>query len=448
MTDTAPLSRPSGPSRDDESRVCRAHGEQADGAPHSAGGRTAASGFARGMRICYVTNIGWPQGGAERSIELLRASLAQRGDAVYVVATDIGASERSDVFADLMIPHISGGPIRRLRRYLFYYTAFRELRQVFGWYRPDIVHFHTVSELSPAAILSAWGRRFIMTVHGPEDFTYALNPWNLPASDYRNGTYRRADLRITGRLRCIYLGYLQRPAYLLALSRCAALIAPSAFMARVLGRDIDAERIVHIPNGIDLPDPAPPPNRGKFLYVGRLVAYKGVDVLLRGFAQARDLCRGITLTIAGDGPERSALEALAARLGVSADVTFLGGITADGVVRAFLDCDALVLPSVCPENLPTVAIEAMGVGRAVLASNIGGIPELVEDGINGYLFEPYDHAALAHGMARLASHPEVCRRMGEAGRDKAAAYTCDTFVSATLALYDRTAVAEAARSVS
>jgi glycosyltransferase involved in cell wall biosynthesis len=392
--------------------------------------------------------VGWPQGGAERSIELLRAALVQRGDVVCVVATDMGAADRTDVFADVLIPHISGSPLRRLQQYFFYRTAYRELRRLFKSFRPDIVHFHTVGELSPAAFFSAWGIPFVMTVHGPEDFTLALNPWDLPASDYRNGTYRRSDLRVIGRLRCLYLGFIQRPAYLFALRRCDALVAPSAFIARVLERDIDPGRIVQINNGIDLPDAARPPGNGRFLYVGRLVAFKGVDVLLRTFARARELRPGITLTIAGDGAERDALEALAAQLGLAADVTFLGHIGPNDVLRAFVNCDALVIPSVCPENLPTVAIEAMGVGRAILASRIGGIPELVADGVNGLLTDPFDEAALADGMVRLASQPDLCRHMGEAGRRRAAAYTATTFVSNILTLYDRTVSTATAGSTS
>jgi glycosyltransferase involved in cell wall biosynthesis len=422
--------------------------EQPDRKPLSYDGRTALNGSQEGMRVCYVTNVGWPQGGAEKSIELLRETLVERGDTVCVVATDVGAAGRSDVFADALIPHISGGPLRRLRQYFFYRTAYRELRRLFKSFRPDIVHFHTVGELSPAALLSARDIPSVITVHGPEDFTLALNPWNLPASDYRNGTYRRSDLRVIGRLRSLYLGYIQRPAYLFALRRCDALVAPSAFMASVLERDIDAGRIVHINNGIDIPDAAHPPNEGRFLYVGRLVAYKGVDVLLRSFARARETHPGITLMIAGDGADRGALEVLTAQLGLSEDVTFLGAVAPKDVLQAYVNCDALVIPSVCPENLPTVAIEAMGVGRAIVASRIGGIPELVDDGVNGLLAEPYDEVALADSMVRLASQPDLCRRMGEAGRRGAAAYTTTTFVSNIRDLYDRTVTTAAARSAS
>ena len=389
------------------------------------------------MRVCYVSNLGWPAGGAETSIELLRAELAQRGHQVRTVTTDMGAAGRSDVFADALIPHITGGPLRRLRHYFFDPTAYRYLRRFFQSFRPDIVHFHTIGELSPAALLAARGIPFVMTVHGPEDFTQALIPWHLPPSDYRNGTYRRHDLRHVGRLRALYLWCLQRPAYLFGLRRCGALIAPSGFIARVLADDVDPRRVVQIDNGIDLPDPAPPPGKGRFLFLGRLEAVKGVGVLLRAFAHARDRCPGITLVIAGGGPQREALEALSVELGIGKDVTFLGRVGRDDVVRALADCDALVVPSVWPEAFGLVVVEAMGVGRAVLGCRVGAIPDLVADGVSGLIVEPDDEHALADGLVRLASQPDLCRDMGEAGRRGAMAYTANDFVNNTLALYDK-----------
>ena len=163
------------------------------------------------MRVCYVCDLGWPAGGAEKMVELLRTAMVQRGHLVKIVATDIGSAGRTDVFADVLIPHIAGGPLRRLRQYAFYPAAYRELRRVFTSFKPDLVHFHTVGELSPAALFAAWGIPFVMTVHGPEDFARALTQWQLPASDYRDGTYRReTSARRDGFGRCIFIWFNAR----------------------------------------------------------------------------------------------------------------------------------------------------------------------------------------------------------------------------------------------
>ncbi len=185
------------------------------------------------MRIVEVIDIGWLAGGAERSVLLLRDNLVDAGHEVLVLATDKNATGR-DVFADVLVPAIVGGPARRLSRYAFYGRAYTALRHAIRVFRPDIIHFHTVGELSPSVLIAAHGVPYIVTVHGPEDFTLGLLPWHLPASDYKNHTYRRSDIKLIGRLRLGYLRFIQRPLYLMALRRCARVVAPSRFMASVL----------------------------------------------------------------------------------------------------------------------------------------------------------------------------------------------------------------------
>jgi glycosyltransferase involved in cell wall biosynthesis len=397
------------------------------------------------VRICFVTDIGWPAGGAEKSIKLLRTALEDRGHHVIVVATDKGAAERSDVFADVLIPHIQGPPLTRLGRFFFYPAAYRSVRQVCREFRPDLVHFHTIGELSPSCLAAVRGIPFVITVHGPEDFTLALNPWHLPASDYRRGTYRRSDLRLVGRLRLAYLRVIQRPAYQVGLRRTRAMIAPSRFLAEVLSEEFPPSLVQHIYNGIDMPAASSPLQHGRhFLYVGRLEAVKGVDVLIQAVACARRQEPSLKLTVVGDGRERLALEALTDSLALSNVVEFRGWLPAESVWSVIQECDILVIPSVWPENLPTVALEAIGAGRPIIASRIGGIPELVEDGSTGFVVDPYDVEALAERLCRLASDPSLCRRMGLAARRRAAIYTTDRFVAEVLSLYAAECGAEVA----
>ena len=115
----------------------------------------------------------------------------------------------------------------------------------------------------------------------------------------------------------------------------------------------------------------------------------------------------------GRPPTRGARGAVR-RIGHWRDVTFLGRVGRDDVVRALADCDALVVPSVSPEAFGLVVVEAMGVGRAVLGCRVGAIPDLVADGVSGLVVEPPIRHALADGLVRLASQPDLCRDMGEA----------------------------------
>jgi glycosyltransferase involved in cell wall biosynthesis len=141
---------------------------------------------------------------------------------------------------------------------------------------------------------------------------------------------------------------------------------------------------------------------------------RGADVL-RAFRLLRD--RGIeaTLCMVGDGPEREELERLAGELGLMRDCLFPG--YQEDVAPFFAAFDAFVLPS-GNEGTPVTAIEALASGCPVVATRVGGVPDVVSDGVDGLLVEPGDREALADALARLAADPELRRRMGEAGRER------------------------------
>ena len=388
------------------------------------------------MRIVEVIDVGWLAGGAERSAQLLRDALVEQGHEVLVLATDKNAVGR-DVFADVLVPAIAGGPARRLTRYAFYGRAYTALRRTVRTFHPDVIHFHTVGELSPSVLLAAHGVPYVVTVHGPEDFTLALLPWQLPASDYKNHTYQWSDITLVGRLRYAYLRFFQRPLYLIALRGCAGFVAPSRFMAHALTDEAAPGLIEQIYNGIDLPGKRPLTEDRRLLFVGRLEAVKGVDVLLRAFARVRRAHPDAELVIIGDGERRDDLEQLADDLGTTDAVRFCGWTGEAEVRSALATSTALVIPSVWPENLPTVALEAMGVGRAIVASRVGGMPELVEDGRTGLLTKPYDVGELASALDTLLGNPALARRMGEAAHSQSELFSISRFIPTVVDLYER-----------
>jgi colanic acid/amylovoran biosynthesis glycosyltransferase len=144
----------------------------------------------------------------------------------------------------------------------------------------------------------------------------------------------------------------------------------------------------------------------RLLFVGRLAGVKGLPVLLEALAAIRSERPNVTLRIAGDGPERANLEALAQRLGVSHNVRFLGYQTQSQVRQLLRETDVFVMASFA-EGVPVVLMEAMASGVPVVSSNIAGIPELVPPG---------DAAAVARAVAQLLSDPDLRARFGAAGR--------------------------------
>lgn len=165
--------------------------------------------------------------------------------------------------------------------------------------------------------------------------------------------------------------------------------------------------------------PARPAREGdlKLICVGRLSPEKGQSGLLRAFA---DLCRDaqsdLQLILVGDGPDRDQLRADAKAFGVTDRVHFAGRLSEDDTLRQIASADMLVLPSFM-EGLPIVLMEAMAVGTSVLASRVAGIPELVEDGINGLLFTPSKWDELADRMRAMVADGLLRDRLAVAGRE-------------------------------
>jgi glycosyltransferase involved in cell wall biosynthesis len=198
------------------------------------------------------------------------------------------------------------------------------------------------------------------------------------------------------------------------------------------------------------PDGAP-----VLLYVGRLVTFKGLDYLLdavamlNGRMQPQELSSNanrsraivprlpVRLILAGDGPHRAALQERANRLGLGGRVQFLGGVPHAEVPRLNAISDAFVVPSTDHETFCIAACEAMGCGRPVIATRVGGLPEVVRDGETGFLVPPGDAVALAERIAMLIGDAGLRRRMGVAARARAAMFTWDRVIERMLASYQQ-----------
>lgn len=169
------------------------------------------------------------------------------------------------------------------------------------------------------------------------------------------------------------------------------------------------ERIEVVENGLELPILSPVPARGRVLAVARLIPNKGVDTVITACARA-----GVALTIAGDGPERADLEALARRLG--ADVRFEGNVPPQALQGLYATARVVILASRRGEGLPNVLLEGLAHGRPVVATPCAGTRDLIEDGVNGLLVPPGDVEALAGAVTRLTSDEGAAGRLAAAGR--------------------------------
>jgi phosphatidylinositol alpha-1,6-mannosyltransferase len=224
--------------------------------------------------------------------------------------------------------------------------------------------------------------------------------------------------------------------------RAARVIACSAGTAAIaaerLGVDRARTRVVH--PGIDTGGYVAP-NRDEvaalrstlgligdriILSVGRLVPRKGFDRALRAFAEYRGTHRRGEYLIAGDGPERSALEALANELGVREQVRFLGAVDERTKITLYELCDVFAMPNSLMKNTDwegfgIVFLEAARAGKPSLGGANGGVPDAIIDGVTGLLVDSSDPRRVTEGLARLLSDDALRARLGAAARARAAA---------------------------
>lgn len=181
---------------------------------------------------------------------------------------------------------------------------------------------------------------------------------------------------------------------------------------------VPVSSVIH--NAVDLPGVSSPSldfDPPRLLYLGRLVFDKGVDVLFRAIGVTANRFPNLILTIAGDGPERPALERMVHDKGLSRFVEFVGWRPPEEVPDVLSRTSMVLMPS-RREGLPLVALEAAAMGRPIIATRIGGLTEVVVNGETGLLVEPEDDRALSKAIEYLIEHPHVATRMGQKAHER------------------------------
>ncbi len=352
-----------------------------------------------------------PDGGVARHIRDLANGLSERGHEVAVC----GPRPVSGVVAN-----VDYSPLDLTRAIAPRVDAatIAALAKLVGKLRPDVMHAHS----SKAGAVA----RLARTVHPRTPLVYSPHLYAF-AGYFERPSERR-----------VYRAVEQMLAPLA--SRVICVCEDEARLARTIG---PSSRVRVIYNGVPTQDDGPIDPRvaelgtdGEAIVgtVALLHPRKGLETLIRALPAVLEHQPRTRLVVAGDGPQLQELRDLARRLDVATAVSFIGP-TADpiGVVRGF---DVFVLPS-WAESFPYVILEAMSLGRPILACDVGGVGEAVLAGESGLIVPPRDTQALASGMAELLADPSLRRRLGGAAlKCQRELFTLDTMVEKTIAVYD------------
>ena len=381
------------------------------------------------MKVLQVHNRYRVRGGEDTTFDATFGLLQRRSVAVCALVRD----SRS----------IPDSPCARAAAFLTGIYSRSALKATVGLLekeRPDVVHVHNLYPLLSPSVLVACRRARVPVVMRCPNFRLICPTGEL----FSHGEV--CERCLGGReymciLRNCREDILESVAYAV---RCmaarklhwftdnvAVFVSPSDFVKRRLAdAGLNPDRLVVLPHFVSLPHGAADPVSGDYAaYVGRVTVEKGVEALL----QAARQCPELPVRIAGDHSLRADLLAAAPR-----NVQFVGRLEREEVAQFYRKARFLVVPSLSLETFSLVAAEAMAHGLPVLASRIGGLPEVVDDGVTGLLFEPGNAEELSGLMRCLWRDAALCARLGQAGRQKAMReYAEDVHYARLIGVYEK-----------
>jgi glycosyltransferase involved in cell wall biosynthesis len=329
------------------------------------------------------------------------------------------------------------GQIKSALSFIHSREAVKQITNLIRDERPDITHCHNIYHQLTPSIINAASRLktpVVLTLH---DYKPVCPVYTQL---WKGGLCTKCS---DGRFEALLMqrcadGSIGRSALLWAEARYHAaarsyqrvdmFIAPSRFMQNAVVRRFGEDKIIHIPNGIDTSRIEVSDKDERFvLYLGRLSPEKGVETLLRAHASDNAAWR---LVVAGSGP---LLEDLQTRFPLA---EFTGYLTGNALQTRLREASVVVVPSEWHENSPLSILEAMAHAKPIVASRIGGIPELVREGETGLLFEPNNSQQLSNCIRMLLRDSELRKKFGrQARRIAETEYSLERHGAALLSLY-------------
>lgn len=378
------------------------------------------------MKVIQVINKHRFGGGIDIVADATISLLKKRGNSVFLVSRD-----------SRKLGYSFWAKLRAFGCSIFSPSAWLEMLAMLRMNAPEIVHVHEVYPLISPWFLKACRKVCVPVVMTCHDYRLVCPT----ANHFQGGNI--CELCCEGReywciIKNCRSNIFESVAYALrsAVARKFRLFHDNVtfFIALTnFGRDrlIDAgfaeKRIVFLPNMVSIPDSPIDPSDGEYIaYAGRISPEKGIDTLLAATRKT-----GIPVRLAGDGPIKHELVKRSPK-----NAAFVGLLDRGRLDEFYRKARFLVVPSIWFETFGLVVAEAMGHCLPVIASRIGGLPELVDDGVTGLLFEPGNSKDLANKMKLLWENPDLCRQMGMAGREKAIReYSEDVYYKRLIAVY-------------
>ena len=359
------------------------------------------------LRVIARLNVGGPA----LHVAYLSAGLQERGYETTLVAGELARGEESMAF----VAESRGVEVRAVSELRRQVSPFRDVVAAFRLAglirstRPDVVHTHTAKAGAVgrvAVVLSGIRPRPVVvhTFHGHvlRGYFGPLTAWGFRLLERILARTTDALVAVSPQVRDDLVRLGVAPADKFVVVRLGIELEE-----RVGGNGDARERTRRL---LGIPD-----DRFVVGWMGRMTAVKRTDDVLLALKGLHERGVPAALCLVGDGPDRDQLEERAHELGIARDCFSLG--YQDAVADWYAAFDAMILPS-ANEGTPVSVIESLAAGRPVVATDVGGVSDVVRDGVDGFLVEAADVDALADRLQELAADPERRRAMGEAGRER------------------------------
>ena len=397
------------------------------------------------MKVMVANNYYYMRGGAERVMFNDMRALSESGaDVIPFSAIDDAntPSEHSAGFAQGVEVHATA-PLRRARaarEAIHCRRTAKAFAASLDKVQPDVLHCHNIYGRLTTSILPVARRRHIPAVLTVHDYklvcpSYLMLRDGKPCTACLDGGYYRCAVykchKQNAAASMVYAAEAYYARSTDSYGAISAFLCPSRFIADLLVKSgISEQRVIHHPNCIE-PALYTPRYEGAYaLYTGRLSHEKGINTLIAAMSGT-----GIPLRIAGGGPLEPALRAQAQEAG--SGIVLEGHCEGEHLAELYRNAAFVVVPSEWFENAPMAVLEAFAYGKPVVGARIGGIPELITDGENGYLFESGNRDELRATLHKLWADKPGRQRMGYAARRLVETkFSQETRTASLLSIYD------------
>lgn len=380
------------------------------------------------MKIILIPNSWFPQiGGLEIAVLNLAQELNKKGNMVLVLTTaSIPEFPKRELFDKVVVYKIlytiprfpakknlvsfSIFVIKCLVWPVYAFVSQCFLLSVLFLSKPDVVNLHYIGDNAFYLIIARILKKFnlIVSIHGPERLNRRIG-----RNVIIKKLIKQADMIIANSQH--------------SLNKVENLYSNIRDKSVVIDNGIYLEEFDNV-NGYK--------KEKRYIFSARRFSFsKGMDLLVRAFSIVHQHYSDIKLLLAGDGKDKIKCEEISKKLKIIDYIIFLGAISHSKVISLLKSCEIFVLPS-RKEAFGIVLLEAMACGKPIVATRVGGVPEVVREGENAILVEPESPQALAEGIVKLLENSDLAKRFGERGREIVKNFTWDKIVERYINTYN------------